>query len=495
MLRPFSRGNMTRAFSQSDIKHYPHFDRHLSLKEIEELVNDPDRVASNKFFPFLLYHDSWQPFRTRKGVAGKNSKPDIKSRPIRYAARKDAYILTHYRRILAERYEEKLVDLGIEHCPVAYRKIRKDDGGGKCNIDFAKDAFDSIDRIGNCVAIALDIKGFFENLDHCRIKEIWCKLLGVERLPADHFTVFKNVTSYRVVDQKEVYRRLGIIEDIDLDGFSREMYTTPYSEMPVQLCTPEVFREKICGGDPQLPSIIQKNDENFGIPQGAPISDLIANFYLIEFDKALSHFARSREGIYMRYSDDILLIIPNTRNAAEDAERFAQSEISKCGPRLEIKSSKTCVVEFQRNGDKLNFLHLKGPQGKNGFEYLGFRYDGKKIYVRDSTISRLYRKVSKTAKGIANGFAKGHPELTIGEILEKYNYSEFSQRFSKVDGEALLPDDYKTWTFYSYLKRASEVFGEKGSPIIPQARNFQRFMKSRLEESMRAAVIKRDRAT
>lgn len=480
---------MKPKFSAKDLKHYPHFDRHISIEEAEEIVSDSNRVASNKFYPFFLYHETWQPFRITGG-----DKPKPKSRPIRYAARRDAYILTHYRRILSEKYEDRLAKLGIDQCPIAYRKIAKASGGGKCNIDFAKDAFDEITRQGDCVAIALDIKGYFENLDHARIKEVWCDLLGVERLPQDHYTVFKNVTKYHVVDQKDVYRRLGFLETVCVNGFPRETYTVPFKEMPTQLCSPSVFREKICGGDPSLPSLIKRNPDRHGVPQGAPISDLIANFYLMDFDVALNNFARERGGRYMRYSDDILLIVPGSGSEADKAEAFAVNEISKFGEALEIKEAKTCIVKFRRSSNGLTFEHIRGPQGKNGFEYLGFRFDGKLVYVRDSTISRLYRKVALSAKGVARGFANAHANMSASEILATFNYSDFSQRFSRVHPDELSPDDFRTWTFYSYLKRASEIFGDQGSPILPQARNFKRVMKDRISTAMVRAVARRDRA-
>lgn len=498
MFRSLSRRIMEPNFSAKDLKHYPHFDRRLSIEEAEKIVSDPDRVSSNKFYPFFLFHETWQPFRTSDG-----GRPKPKSRPIRYASRRDAYILTHYRRILAEKYEERLVALGIDECPIAYRKIPMRTGGGKCNIDFAKDAFDEIEKQGDCVAIALDIKGYFENLDHARIKKIWCELLGVKRLPPDHFTVFKNVTRYHVVDQKEVYRRLGFIETVVVNGFERERYTTPFREMPTQLCSPREFREKICGGDPALPSLVKPNCDDkgtlldHGVPQGAPISDLIANFYLLEFDLALNAYAKSKGGRYMRYSDDILLIVPGSDLEANEAEAFAVEEIKKYGKAIEIKEAKTCIVRFFRSDDckNLSFEHVRGPQGKNGFEYLGFRFDGKLVYVRDSTISRLYRKVSLSAKGVARGFANAHPDKNASEILLNFNYSDFSQRFSRVHPDELSPDDYGTWTFYSYLKRASETFGEKGSPILPQARNFKKIMKARIAVAMVRAVARRDSAS
>lgn len=484
---------MEPIFSSKDLKHYPHFDRFLSIEEAEEIVSDPSRVASNKFYPFFLYHETWQPFRT-----ADKGRPDQKTRPIRYAARRDAYILTHYRRILAAKYEQRLLSLGIEDCPIAYRKIPKGHGGGKCNIDFAKDAFDEIERQGDCVAIALDIKGYFENLDHARIKEVWSDLLGVSRLPPDHFTVYKNITSYHVVDQKDVYRRLGFIETIQVNGNSRERYSINYKNMPKQLCTPDEFRKKICGGNKELPSLVRPNCDDHGnlldhgVPQGAPISDLVANFYLLDFDVALNAYAKSRGGRYMRYSDDILLVVPGGSTEADQAVDFAVNEIKKYGKAIEIKEAKTCVVRFSRTGDELKFDHVRGPQGKNGFEYLGFRFDGKKVYVRDSTISRLYRKVALSAKGVARGYAHAHPEKNAEEILSSFNYSDFSQRFSRVHPDELSPDDYGTWTFYSYLKRASEIFEEKGSAILPQARNFKKIMKARVNAAMVRAVLRRD---
>lgn len=142
-------------FTRSDLKTYPHFDAPISLKEIKRLVANEDRVSSNKFYPFFLYHEEFQPYRTADAI-----RPEKDGRPIRYGARRDAYIFAHYRRKISVHYEQRLADMGISECPIAYRQISKlGTNGGKCNIDFAKDAFDEVDRLGNCVAVALDIKG------------------------------------------------------------------------------------------------------------------------------------------------------------------------------------------------------------------------------------------------------------------------------------------------------------------------------------------------
>ena len=101
----------------------------------------------------------------------------------------------------------------------------------------------------------------------------------------------------------------------------------------------------------------------------------------------------------------------------------------------------------------------------------------RRVYVRDSTISRLCRKVALSAKGVARGFATAHPKLNASEILVTFNYADFSQRISRVHPDELSPDDYGAWTFSSHLKRASETFVERGAPIVPQARSFKATMK------------------
>lgn len=226
----------------ADLKQYPHFDKPLSIKKIKALVNDPLRVQQNTFYPFMRYDQSWQPFRKKIG-----GKPERKERPIRYASRRDAYIYAKYRHDLALLYEKKLEEFGVSACPLAYRKIAK--GGqspsGKCNIDFAKDAFDHVDSYGNCIAVALDISKFFESLDHKLIYKMWCELLDCENLPPDHLAVYKNITKYAYVMQRDVYLSLGYIVLEKIGSRFRDKYTIAHKDIPKQLCDGKRFRDKI----------------------------------------------------------------------------------------------------------------------------------------------------------------------------------------------------------------------------------------------------------
>lgn len=474
-------------FTGEDLKHYPHFDAPIALKEIRRLVTDPVRVASNSFYPFLRYEQSWQPYRSTGSI-----KPDQKIRAIRYGARRDAYIFAFYRRKLSCLYEARLLELGISDCPIAYRRIPKAGRrGGKCNIDFAKDAFDEIDRLGNCVAVALDIESYFERLDHDRIKSMWCSLLGVERLPPDHYAVFKSITKYRFVDKQKVYSRLGYYGLKLRNGRLRPGFLVPFREMPKKICSNSDFRAKICGDNPEYqPSLIQKNTLPHGIPQGSPISDLIANFYLIEFDREMDQYARIRGGRYMRYSDDIIIILPGGNKEAEESIDFATLEIKKQGVNLQIKDTKTCVGQFNRTEGGLLFQHLRQRAGepiKNGFEYLGFRYDGRRVYVRDGTISRFYRKVSRAAKRHGRRHVENNRSLDAESLIASFNFSLLAQKFTKVK-KSKRKNGYRNWTYYSYLKRSAETFGPKGDRIQRQARYFDKFMHERVCKSIESSA-------
>ncbi|MBF0851451.1 hypothetical protein HKD27_11035 [Gluconobacter sp. R75690] len=486
VLPPFATVVMSSdfRFERSDLKQYPHFDAPIALKEIHHLVTNPERVASNSFYPFFMYFKEWQPFRLK--AAGR---PEKKQRPIRYGARRDAYIFSYYRQILSDLYEKKLIEYGIEDCPVAYRKIKKKRGGGKCNIDFAKDAFDEIDRLKDCLVICLDIKGYFESLDHNLIKKVWCELLNVKQLPKDHYAVFKNITKYRYVDQRAVYKRLGFFGIVDSKKPSIEGHV---KDIPKQLCSPFDFRNKICGKDKSFgPSLIEKNEFHYGIPQGAPISDIIANFYLMKFDKTLNEYAQRKGGKYIRYSDDILLIIPGGTENLHEAVNLAIEDIKKYGDEIEIKKSKTCIVKFFQAEGRLLYTPIDFDGIKNtkqGIEYLGFRYDGNKVYIRESTVSRFFRKISSASKMQA----RKHVEKNLGknqsQLINSFDYAYFYGKYGKVHKEKYIEDDYRSWTFYSYVKRSSEIFGDKGSGIHGQFSGFKKFTEKKVKQTIKKIV-------
>ena len=329
------------------------------------------------------------------------------------------------------------------------------------------------------------------------LKAKWEMLLGVNRLPDDHHHVYQSITKYAFVDKLEVYERLGFFgEKIDpksgrkIKGFLRKFKDIPRP----QICSPSEFREKIAGKGTQK-SIIKPHDKDYGIPQGSPISDLLANLYLLDFDREMNAEARRLGGHYSRYSDDILIILPGAALDGQAAMQFAQQCIAKYGDEIKIKDEKSYIYEFFLEPDGgQNFRRVLGNegQGKNGLEYLGFRFDGKKVYIKDSTLSNLWRKVTRKAMKDAVVAAKRYPDKSSAEIRKLINFEKLVKEFGRVEDFEEKSDDVRSWTFWTYANRALEVFGDLGKPIAGQLRRHKAVIRHKVNHALDRAVTRRN---
>jgi len=472
---------------EAKLKKYPHFDPPISAEKAEKYATDKVCVARHAFYPFILFRQRW----TRFAKKGKKGVP--KERPIRYAARRDAYIFSYYRHVLSQCYEAELAHLGLGASVLAYRRIQTSDGkGGKCNIHFARDAFLKIRELGDCFVIALDISSYFESLDHQILKAVWCTMLGVSRLPSDHFRVFEAITKYAVADKKSVYERLGHFGDkAAMGGKSVKGYLTPFRGVPKHLCRGREFRRLISGSGGQK-SIIEKNYKPYGIPQGAPISDLLANLYLLDFDSIIAGWVGEVGGSYFRYSDDILIVAPGTKALAEDLMTRTQGLIHQYGDKLRIKDEKSSLLIFQRRGADQEFQLLQGEKGKDGLEYLGFRYDGKRVFLRNATISNLLRKIAGAAYRDADSCARRYPDKDVPELKLLFNYERLIKQFGRAEDFGESQKDYRNWTFWTYASRASKAFGTLGKPILRQLKRHRELIREHADRALERAVVRRE---
>ena len=165
------------------LKRYPHIGFPLNAKDrylwIEKYVTNPEEIKNHSFLPFIHKTSKKRKFRkqydenTGDVIIDKTSKKalrksDVKDRELYYASHLDSLIYSYYADNLSKKYEDKIKEFGLDEVVLAYRSIPIDkkitDGPNKCNIDFANDAFNAIRNFpdDNFVAIALDIKSFFE---------------------------------------------------------------------------------------------------------------------------------------------------------------------------------------------------------------------------------------------------------------------------------------------------------------------------------------------
>lgn len=105
-----------------------------------------------------------------------------------------------------------------------------------------------------------------------------------------------------------------------------------------------------------------------GIPQGSPLSPLLANIYVAEFDRKV----RARHSL-MRYADD-MVIVCRTEEEAERGRKEVEEALANEG--LRMKPSKTRIARLE-----------------SGVEFLGYRLTGRKADPSAKSVRRLHEKM------------------------------------------------------------------------------------------------------
>lgn len=187
-------------------KGYIHFDNRFWLPdridELKAILQDPSNVAHRAFLPFIKLVVKTPRFRYQEEK--ELYKLEIKARPICYASHLDALIFSFYSFCLTKEYENFIKGNGFSECVLAYRTDI-----GKCNIQFAKDVFDSVKKFGECTAIAIDIKGYFDNIDHKILKAKWQKIID-KPIPEDQYKLFRTLTQYVYVAKNNLLSHLKL---------------------------------------------------------------------------------------------------------------------------------------------------------------------------------------------------------------------------------------------------------------------------------------------
>ena len=336
---------------------YLHFDVPVSFKKAKSLVTNPDLISKHAFFPLINY--AVESKKISKNKDTQKIDVTVKERPIAYASHIDSHIYSYYASILSKKYEAKLKWAGLTGCILAFR------GLGKSNIDFAFEAFEQIKAMGECSAVALDFSKFFDTLDHDLLKQSWASLLGEKKLSPDHFNVFKSITKFSQVNKVELYKEFGISPNNPKNGRNR-------------VCTVQEFRDVV-----RKKNLIKANKGSFGIPQGSPISALLSNIYMFEFDVEMKRYMDIHGGKYYRYCDDMLFIVPAPLR--DKVAGYAQEQVKNL--KVSINEKKTELRTFSFKDGILVADQM--------LQYLGFMFDGENVYIRSSSLARYSEKMKR----------------------------------------------------------------------------------------------------
>lgn len=488
-------------------KGYLHFTTKLkehNLNFVKHYIEQKDEkglyvnIAKHAFYPLIHRTVLQRRFKKIQDSEGKQvltdtgkhkrshfdfvkGKTNAKPREIFFANHLDTQIYSYFaKEILGKEYEEMLKEpenLKLSECISAYRfiPIEENSKKGKSSMHFAKEIFDFIASQNECVVLAFDIEKFFDSLNHTYLKEIWCKLLKVDRLPKDHFNVYKSITNFSFVNEQDLLNELGFSKVKDKFLLRKLIEKQGINSF---CANAREFRDKIAGtNNTKGKSLIipspskecetqkhfwDKEGNRQGIAQGTAISAFLANLYLLDFDKVVFNAVSKINGLYRRYSDDIIVVCPLDKQ--DELKNLVLCEILKYG--LKIQPIKTEITIFKRNID--NKLETDKTNDKNAsLKYLGFEFDGQKITIKKPSLAKYYRRLKRVIR----------VKSIKARILEKKTEKEQFLHKNKI---------YKRYShfgyrnFITYAYRASKVM--KSDNIKKQVRRHIKIIKEHINK-------------
>lgn len=501
-------------------KGYIHLTNRVNVRDergrIHNLVKTPALVSKHAFFPLLNktipqrrykiigYDEDHKPIRGHKKLKRGKVTSTKKNRPINYATHIDAQIYAYYsNEVLKDFYEKVLTDgTDLSDSIIAYRRIEVEGKKtGKNNIHFAKEVFDFIKEKDSCVALAFDIDNFFTTLNHKHLKKAWCSLLGTKSLPPDHYNIFKSITKFSYVKRDDFRLKNKSFDEKKL-AENRAKGVQAFFESPLEL------REAINNGDLAVykNQFKDKKGNLCGIPQGLAISAMLANIYLLEFDKTINSKISELGGLYRRYSDDIAIIC-NQKNRTE-IEELVETELKEY--KLKMSKGKTEICNFDK--DKDGRLRSTGIKKINGsyveiknlpFRYLGFEFNGKQVLIKSKNLSKFYRRMKYAVKAKARRIKKINEKGLPGDtplfkrklyrsftnsgrkkrkFLATYYNLEYNSDLRKYEFKKDKRQKKYWGNFIGYAYRASKIMNEPG--ILRQLRNHRKILNKVIEKEM-----------
>lgn len=397
------------------VRSYLHFDKKINDSLVFEYVTDVKKIESHAFLPTISYVLNEKKINRKKSKKDKITKNDYKDkeRVINFPSHLDGNIYAYYSKILEKYYESFLKTQNLVDSVIAFRKITKINSKGNkyslCNIHFSKEVFDKISSKKNCIVLCFDISGFFDNLDHEILKRNWGDLIGVDKLPLDHFKVFQALTEFSYVEKKELYKKLNLSLN------SRRLHRNLD-----RLCDIRTFRDKV-----RKEGLIHVNKSKKGIPQGSPLSGMLSNIYMMNFDKLCSVMMHNLNGYYFRYCDDMIFIFDNSNDKTLDAVLKIFFEIEKMN--LKINHKKTQKIVF-----KDGIVQQSEPESFNfplKLQYLGILYDGNNVFLRETGLSKFHYKLRKAIRMRSAHYRKlkekdrhNNHDIYMRTLYERFTY-------------------------------------------------------------------------
>lgn len=383
---------------------YAHFDKIIKTKrellDLKTIFLDPILIKSRNFLPFIHYNKKerkyiWRLVKNR--TSKKKERWWEKNRSILYASHKDSLLYSWYAFQLNTHYEAFLSQNKLDSCIGAYRLntwVRRS------NITLADETFREIKKRQDCAVLTFDISKFYDSLDKKILKQQWSEILGLGRdwLPEDYYAIFKSIFYYSAISKNDLNQFLNLKYH-----FLPEKVMKDEKRYSGFICHPgdlkEIRKKKLIYTKKKFIEKLKSTyweeymhfEEEKWIPQWSPISPVLANIYLAWFDNSINGYISWLWWIYKRYADDILIVCSTEQK--EWIEKFIMDKIWEVN--LTIQEKKTDWFIFNKG----IIVKRKGYEKSNShrsLQYLWFDFDGTRIYIRWSSVSRYYQKMRKS---------------------------------------------------------------------------------------------------
>jgi hypothetical protein len=430
------------------IKKYPHIGLPLKPADrswVTHYVANPVKVEQHAFYPLIHRNTVVRKFRKnidkKTGERSEMRFAKAKERELYYANHLDACIYSYFAKQLNMAYEIKLADLGLKDTVTAYRRIpfnpADPNSPNKSSADFAAEVFNYI--IGHpenqLVAITFDVKGFFDNLDHALLKKAWYEVTGEITLSGPEYNIFKSVTDFSYINENQLFEacKHAIITETKT-GIQKNKPVKRFRHLKDQraiaFCDLDgiktIRHAGLIVGNQATPARPKRRK---GIPQGTPISAALANVYMLHFDKRINDAVKLLEGIYRRYSDDMIVVCPECH--ANDIIQLFDEAIDE--RLLEIQHDKTQVFKFDRIGGEFRCSqqYETNLHPHKNLEYLGFEFDGQRSYLKSSSLASYYRKMKKSVQRSRFYSKSVKKSKSLGQIFQTKLYKKFTYHGAK----------------------------------------------------------------
>ncbi len=413
------------------LRRYRHFDLPVNEAFARKAMN-PAVVSRHAFSPLIHYNKTETRYKKFPTTGARTIAQ--KERPIKYAAHRDACILSYHAHQINQVLDSRYKATGISDNVIAYRAL------GQTNYDFAAEAMAFAQAQAPVVILAFDITSFFDTLDDGLLKRRLKSLLGVHELADDWHKVFRFITRFHYVDLEELKAHPLFGQRL------KERTRDRIASMEELKAEGSTFH-----ANPEL-----AKGHRRGIPQGTPISAAASNLYMMEFDAAARARCDQVGAFYRRYSDDILVICKPDDVPAIEVEILRLIAAEK----LEIAPHKTEKTLFEKGRAM--------PRATKAAQYLGFTFDESGPAIRESSLARQWRKMRRAMR-----HARKSALWRAGAGLpSKVHTKKLYRRFSHIkvnDGVSLRT----LRNFSSYGRRSAAAFGPN-EKISGQVKRFER---------------------